>query len=292
MEEISFRAADGFELRGSLFKGTGHKPAVLLSSAAAVPETFYRHFAAFLVENGASHVLTYDYRGVAKSSADKKWRSRLNMKDWGALDLPAALQELSAHANGNRIVGIGHSFGGVALGLNDHSARFDRYATVASLSGYYRNTAEPLAVFARMNLVGVPLTFPLGRLPKWSGIGEALPGSIFRDWARWCRNRNFLFEDAKVPEARFFPTVRTPILSIGINDDPWGTPRAIGALMERFENSTIHEIWLSPEAGDKIGHIGFFRKHRADALWAPVANWLLQGDLPAGSCALHRPEAA
>jgi predicted alpha/beta hydrolase len=285
MQTIAFQADDGFPLAGTLFAGSGAGPAVLISSAAAVPDGFYRHFANRLLERGASHVLTYDYRGVARSAAPKAWRARLNMKDWGVLDMPAALDELKRVAEGKPIVGIGHSFGGVALGLSNRSAEFERYTTTASLSGYYRNTAQPLAVFAKMNFLGVPLTIPFGHLPRWAGIGEALPGSIFRDWARWCRNPNFLFADPKVPESRYFSSVRTPMLSIGINDDPWGTPRAVDGLLMHYANAPLHELWLSPDqtTGGAVGHMGFFRKHHAETLWPDVIDWLLEGKMPANA---------
>lgn len=199
------------------------------------------------------------------------------MKDWGTLDLPAALAALKHAAGAQSVVGVGHSFGGVALGLSNRSGDFERYTMLASLSGYYRNTAEPLAVFARMNLLGVPLTIPLGKLPKWGGLGEALPGSVFRDWARWCRNPNFLFADPKVPEARYFQEVRTPILSVGITDDVWGTRKAVDSLLIHYSNAAIRDLWLSPDQrSGPVGHLGFFRKQHETTLWPAVINWLLK----------------
>lgn len=294
MREIAFEAGDGFPLRGNLFTGSGGKPAILISSAAAVPDSFYRHFANRLIELGASHVLTYDYRGVAKSHVPAGWKTRLNMKDWGVLDMPAALDELKKVSSGQPIIGLGHSFGGVALGLSNRSAEFERYTTIASLNGYYRNTAEPFAVFAKMNLLGVPLTIPFGKLPKWAGIGEALPGSVFRDWARWCRNPNFLFSDPKVPEARYFQSVTTPVLGVGITDDVWGTPKAVDDLLQRFGNATVHELWLSPDQPviDPIGHLGFFRKHRVETLWPQVIGWMLDATLPDNAVARKNVQAA
>ncbi|MGH6860389.1 MAG: alpha/beta hydrolase family protein [Phyllobacterium sp.] len=292
--DIAFETEDGFPLRGTLLSGSGRGPAVLISSAAAVPDGFYRHFAGRLIEQGASRVLSYDYRGVARSVTPRRWKARLNMKDWGVLDMPAALDTLKRHAKGTSVVGIGHSFGGVALGLSNRSQDFQRYVTLASLSGYYRNTAEPLTVFARMNLLGVPLTLPFGRLPKWSGIGEALPGTVFRDWARWCRNPTFLFEDPKVPEARYFPAVRTPVLGIGITDDPWGTPRAVDLFLARLSNARISQLWLSPEKplAEPIGHLGFFRKQRAQTLWPPVIDWLLHDRMPEAATPRRQAQAA
>ncbi|NTS31557.1 alpha/beta fold hydrolase [Phyllobacterium sp. BT25] len=291
MKDIRFLAADGFPLHGHLYEGGGEGPAVLISSAAAVPDAIYRHFAAHLIDLGASKVLTYDYRGVARSEAPSHWKSRLNLKDWGVLDFPAAVDELRRLSGSRPMVGIGHSYGGVALGLSNRSASFERYALLASLSGYYRNTAQPCAMYAKMNLVGVPLTIPFGKLPKWGGLGEAVPGTIFRDWARWCRNPNFLFSDPAVPEAQNFQKVTIPLLSVGITDDVWGTPRAVESLLRRFDNaSVLHEMWYSPASSDgaPIGHLGFFRKHQANKLWPAVTDWLLNAKVPDG--AALRPE--
>ncbi len=294
MRHLVFEASDGFPLHGTLFEGKGEGPAVLMSPAAAVPGRFYRHFADRLILLGASKVLTYDYRGVAKSVQPKGWKARLNMKDWGTLDLPAALDTLKHIAGTRSLVGIGHSFGGVAIGLSNRSADFERYTMLASLSGYYRNTAEPLAVFAKMNLLGVPLTIPLGKLPKWGGLGEALPGSVFRDWARWCRNPNFLFADPKVPEAQYFQAVRTPILSVGITDDIWGTRKAVDNLLIHYTNAAIHELWLSPDqsAQGPVGHLGFFRKQHETTLWPDIIDWLLHGQVPEGATLRKEPQVA
>jgi predicted alpha/beta hydrolase len=282
LRDIVFEAADGFPLRGSLFEGTGDGPAILISSAAAVPDTIYRHFAGRLVELGASYVLTYDYRGVARSAVPRNWKARLNLKDWGVLDFPAALDELKRIAGPRPLVGIGHSYGGVALGLSNRASDFERYTMLASLSGYYRNTAQPCAMYAKMNLLGVPLTIPFGKLPRWGGLGEAVPGTIFRDWARWCRNPNFLFADPAVPEAKHFQSVAIPLLSVGITDDVWGTRRAVNDLLSRFGNAPVHEMWFSPgqSADAQIGHLGFFRKHQAGKLWPAVTNWLLHAKIP------------
>ena len=45
--------------------------------------------------------------------------------------------------------------------------------------------------------------------------------------ARWCRRRDFFFGDPAVPEAARFADVRLPLLSVGIEDDQWGTPAAV-----------------------------------------------------------------
>lgn len=278
--ELTAETDDGLSLSATLFEGEGQGPAVLVSAAAAVERRFYRAFATHLVEQGARAVLTYDYRGIgaaASTPAAKTFR----MKDWGVLDFPAALAALQAAAGPGPIVGIGHSFGGIALGLSGIAERFDRYCLVATMNGYFRRTAEPFSVFARMNLAGVPATRLFGHVPASVGLGTALAGPIFRDWARWCRRPDFLFSDPEVPEAAHFAAVRMPLMSIGLTDDRWGTREAVSAILEHFSAAAVSEVWLTPEAaGGPIGHMGFFRREMRETLWPEASGFLLRGELP------------
>ena len=281
--DLHFRTVDGVDLPATLFvdeDAAPNAPAILLSSAAAVERRFYRAFAEFLLEQGAGTVLTYDYRGLGPA-AGKPGARQHRMKEWGTHDFPAALDALERETDATEIIGIGHSFGGLAIGLSGVSDRFRRYAMVASLNGYYRRTREPLRVFARMNFAGVPATYLLGRVPASMGLGTALAGPIFRDWARWCRRESFFFDDPAVAESARFADVRLPLLSIGIADDPWGTPAAVSALLQRFPNADLTERWLTAPAGQRaIGHSGFFRRNLKSSLWRPVSAFLVAGTVP------------
>lgn len=276
--EITIPSSDGFPLAGTLFEGDGDKPLVLISSATAVPRGLYAGFARALVQTGAPAALIYDYRGTGGSVRPPVWKKRINMKDWALLDLPAAAEALDAVRPGYAMVGVGQSFGGQALGLCGISGRFRRYGMVATMSGYLRNLDDRNAWF-RMNGIGLPISLLFRDTPRWLGIGEPIPGSVFRDWARWCRHPDYFFGDRSLPETARYANVRTPILAIGLTDDPWGTPRAVAALMRRYENAPVEQRWLSPEnaGGQPIGHLGFFRSRFADTLWPQFIDWLLDG---------------
>ena len=291
--EVVIDTADGVALPATIFTHNPSRadaltidataPAVLVSAAAAVERRFYRSFAEHLIERGARMVLTYDYRGIGAAARSKQARS-FHMKQWGTLDFPAALRALETEAGPGPIVAIGHSFGGIALGLSGASQRITRAVMVASLNGWYRRTAEPLSVFLRMNLAGVPLARFTGYIPRAIGFGTELAGPIFVDWARWCRHRDFLFSDPDVPESARFADVRLPLLSIGLDDDPWGTPAAVGALLQRFENAELAHMFLTAkQAGRRIGHTGFFRREMRDTLWPPAVRFVLDGVLPANA---------
>lgn len=276
--DIAFRANDGFPLAGTLFEGDGDGPLVLISSATAVPRGLYAAFATAIVKAGARAALIYDYRGTGGSVRPRGWKARIGMKDWALLDLPAAARALDRTAPGHSMVGIGQSFGGQALGLCGISNRFVRYGMVATMSGYWRGLDDRLAG-PRMFLLGVPISFLFRDVPRRLGVGEPIPSSVFRDWARWCSMPDYFFDDPSVPETSRYREVTTPILTLGLTDDRWGTKRAVAALMRHYENATIEERWLSPQdaGGRKIGHLGFFRSRFSGSLWPPFIAWLLAG---------------
>lgn len=275
---VQFAAADGFPLGGTLFSGAGDGPLVLVSSATAVPQAFYAGFAGALVAGGARAVLTYDYRGTGASPRPEGWDHRIGYKDWALMDFPAALDTLQAAAPGHPVAGVGQSYGGHALGLSGTSERFLRYAMVATMTAYFGLLDDRLA-WARMNLVGVPASLLYRGTPRWLGIGAPIPSSCFRDWARWCRMRNYFFDDPGLPETARFAEVRTPILMIGLTDDRWATPRGVADFAARHPNARVEQRWLSPtDAGGAIGHLGFFRSRFSQTLWPPLIRWLITGE--------------
>jgi predicted alpha/beta hydrolase len=279
VQAIRIGTDDGFVLGGTLFEGSGRGPVVLISSATAVPQRLYAGFASLLVASGARAVLTYDYRGTGASPRPSEWNKRLNYKDWALLDFPAAARALASTAPDHLMVGLGQSFGGQAFGLSGIAHWFERYAMVATMSGHWR-LLDDRTVWAKMNLLGVPVSLLTAELPGWLGIGEPMPSSCFRDWARWCRMKNYFFDDPDLPETSRFAEARTPILSIGLTDDPWATPRAVDDLLSRYKNAPREQRWISPAqaGGSKIGHLGFFRSRFAYTLWPELAAWLLHAE--------------
>lgn len=277
--DITFLTDDGFPLAGTLFEGDGDGPLMLISSATAVPRGLYAAFATAAVQSGARAVLIYDYRGTGGSRRPAGWTARIGMKDWALLDLPAAARALDKAAPGHEMVGVGQSYGGQALGLCGMAERFSRYGMVATMSGYWRGLDDRFAG-PRMFLVGVPLSFLFRDMPRRLGIGEPIPSTVFRDWARWCRKPGYFFDDPSVPETSRYRDVTTPILALGMTDDVWGTERAVGSLIRRYERAPLVERWLSPQdaGGHRIGHLGFFRSRFATTLWPQFIAWLLTGE--------------
>ena len=275
--DIRFSAADGFPLEGTLTSGTGNGPCVLISSAAAVPRGYYQRFAETLVrEYGFRAALTYDYRGTGGSRPKGVNGRRIRMLDWGRKDFPAALDALKAAHPDLPVTGIGHSYGGLALGLSGRQAEFGRYVMVSTISGYFRATREPLKILLAMSLVGMPYGMVTGTTPHWLGLGMDIPGGVFRDWARWCRKPDFFFSDPTFDIPAAYAETTTPILAIGASDDPWGTVAAQQGAFKYYSNAPITYLWQDPEeAGGPIGHIGYFRPRFKTTLWPAALEWLM-----------------
>ncbi len=273
--QVFFASEDGFPLSGTLFEGTGDGPLLLISSATAVPRGLYAGFAAAAVAAGARSALIYDYRGTGGSRPPAGWRKRIGMRDWALLDFPAAVAALDAVASNHPMVGVGQSFGGQALGLSGAARRFERYAMVATMSGYFGGLDDPKAKRLMLG-VGVPVSLAFGHTPRWLGIGEPIPGTVFREWARWCSMPNYFFDDPTLTETSRYADVRLPILALGLADDVWGTPRAVASLMRRYSSAAIEERWISPsDAGGPVGHLGYFRSRFAATLWPDLIGWLV-----------------
>lgn len=277
--DVRFSADDGFELGGTLFEGSGSGPSVLISSATAVPKELYASFAAAVVEAGARAALIYDYRGTGASPAPKDWKPAIRMRDWGLHDMPAAVAALDRLAPGAEMVGVGQSFAGQGLGISGVANRFTRHALVAALSGYFKNLDDRKARWL-MRGVGVPVASVSAMTPRWLGVGEPIPGTVFREWAKWCGMRDYFFDDASLPETSRFADVKIRLLSIGLTDDRWGTRRAVEGLMNHYTAAKVEKHWIGTGdvAGQPIGHLGFFRSRFSETLWPPLTRWLLTGE--------------
>lgn len=281
--DVAFDAADGWTLHGTLRtddEDTGEAPTVLISSAAAVPQTYYANFARALVEAGAKAVLTYDYRGIAASRGNPdNWR-KLSMTDWALLDFPAAATLLRESKPGAPMVGLGHSFGGQALGLSGVDGEFTRYATIATMSGYWRGLDTPWSVWFQTQVFGRAVASILGHVPEAVSPGTTMPGGVFLDWARWINSPDYFFSDPRLPQTERFAQVTLPFLSIGLTDDPWGTRRAVDNFMERYTNADLRQIWIEPGHTGKIGHLGYFSRRHSQVLWPELMDFLLRGLWP------------
>jgi predicted alpha/beta hydrolase len=268
-------AADGMRLVGTHYPARGAKraPAVVIAGATGVRQRYYARFAAWLAGQGVD-VLTFDYRGIGDSLDGDIGDSPARMRDWGALDLAAAL-DWTADALGARAVGVvGHSAGGQLVGLLPDVRRVAAVVTVGSQSGDFRLWPAPARWRMALLWYGlVPgVTRAAGFLPGRLGVGESLPAGVALEWARWCRTRGYFDGDASVDVRTRLGEVRAPLLGYSFDDDPYAPPAAVDALLSLYANADVRRRKVGASA--RLGHFGFFRSRARERYWTEVRDFL------------------
>jgi predicted alpha/beta hydrolase len=249
---------------------------VLLAGATAVPQRFYARFAAYLAGAGL-RVVTYDYRGVGDSRPRSLRGYAATMTQWAELDTRAACAWVRATWPGSPLALVGHSFGGQLLGLIDdlHDVTGALFVAVQlPWVGHF----SPL-IRARMQLIWrvlVPaLNATFGYLPGRAGLGEDLPSGVVREWGQWCLQRGYLL-DSRPDAAARFARFRRPVALYSFTDDRIA-PRPALAQLERVLSGAdvVRRRFHPSELGvEEVGHVGFFRPHVKDTLWAEARDYL------------------
>jgi predicted alpha/beta hydrolase len=280
-EDLEIRAADGFELAATAFEAAGPsaRPPVVVLSATGVPRAYYARFAAFLAGEGFP-ALTLDYRGISGSRPASLRSLSARMQDWAELDAAAAIELAGARWCAERVLIVGHSFGGQAVGLVPRPERIGGALLVAAQSGYWghwRGAARP-GMWLLWHAVIPILSRAFGWFPsRRLGLGEDLPSGVARQWAAWGRRPGYVIDG--LPSAReSFARVRAPIRSISFGDDAFAPRAAVDALAAFYSGAAVERVHLQPfDLGVRsVGHFGYFRESFSDSLWRDAQRFLLE----------------
>lgn len=269
--------ADGLTLGATVFEPEGPaRSAVVVLGATGVPHAYYRRFAAYLARHGHL-VLTFDWRGIGASRSGPLAKDLATMSQWGSADAAAAMAWLAVNARGLPWLGVGHSFGGQALGLSDALADLSGVLTVGAQLGYFGHWPAPQrwGLAALWHGVVPAATAAWGYFPGWLGSGEDLPSGVAREWARWCSSPRYLMDHVADGEARF---ARFPgqVEVWGFTDDAYGPIPAVRAFKEALPAGRSHLRIIAPaDVGVRsIGHFGMFRPTFEDTLWPRARDFL------------------
>ncbi len=293
-EPVSIRAADGFTIKGFLWRRPGpalpDTPVVIINAANSVRCRYYSRFASFLFRNGFD-VITYDYRGIGESRPATFKGFDAGWIDWGGLDFDAVVR-FAADAFPRRPIDVAaHSVGGFLIGFAESNRLIRRVFTMGAQYAYWRDYAPEgrAGMFAKWH-VAMPLaTLLFGYFPgKRFGWLEDTPKGVVRDWAR-SRPR---FEDvpgsswaARYPDRRAildrFAAVTAPTLAVSVTDDEFGTVPAIERLLGYYTGSARTHLRISPDSiGEpSIGHFPFFNSRFEEKLWHIPLKWLRSGNV-------------
>ena len=277
-ETVDFQVetADGCSVAATLYEAVGSDTAVLVNSATGVPRRFYRRFAEHLRDYGWT-VVTYDYRGIGDSAPASLRGFKASMRDWAFLDMTAMVAWVHQHLAPRRLFAVGHSFGGQALGMIENASSIDAMVGVSAQSGYWgaQGGSEPAKVRFIVT-VAIPLLARIaGYFPwSWFGAGEDLPKGVALEWARWCRDPDYLLGDSGLPLERF-GTFDAPVLAYSIDDDDWGTARSVDEMMRAYPNVTRRHLRPGDFDLERLQHMGFFRDG-SQVIWQETLDWLDQ----------------
>ncbi|WP_454852474.1 alpha/beta hydrolase family protein [Promicromonospora soli] len=275
--DVQIPVAEGQQVTGGLWLPEGEvRGAVVVHSATATPQRFYRSFAAFLAGNGFA-TLTYDYRGLGRSGDPREHRS-LRMRDWMAQDVPAVAAWARARLSEMPHFAVGHSVGGHALALGYGTDGLSGFAMVSSHAGVTAAIDDRSERF-RVGMffaLAPTLSKVLGYAPsRLAGFGEDIPAGVVQDWAPWTRRTDYFFEDPTMQAAERMRRVRIPVLAIGAADDPWATPAQIDAITGRLVSAPLERRTYSPDGigADRVGHHGLLRRGVGEPVWTEIVEW-------------------
>ncbi len=249
---------------------------IVIAGGTGIPQRFYARYAAHLRAFGFRAV-TFDHAGVGASKATP---ARDGMRGWArdAEDVVRwARTSATKTAKEKRLVYVGHSFGGQALGLMpDADALVDAAVLVGAQSGWYGHwpPSSRLQMAALWHGVVPALVGLFGRLPGWVFTGEDLPAPVAREWARWCRTPGYV-TGALPADALCFSRYRGELLAFAFTDDDYAPASAVDELLSWYRNAAVEKRTRHPaRVGVRaIGHLGFFRRTHA-ALWDESVEWI------------------
>lgn len=273
---VAFKAADGAELVGRLYRPEGRAfAAVVLNSATGVPQGFYAHFARWLAAERGMACLTYDYRGLGRSVAGPIRRHKADMIDWGIADQQAARRAMRREVPGTQLWVIGHSLGAMLLPHQTEMDDVARVIGVASGMVHYTDHPWPYRATALAFWFGVgPLaTAVCGFMPaKRLGFGEDLPSGVYWQWRKWCTSREFYDADLgdRLPPPNW--TASAPVRLIAFSDDDLIPPGCVRRLADVYGPAAKQDILDPADYGlASIGHLSAFSR-RNRAIWPALLD--------------------
>ena len=251
------------------FESTGAaRASVVIGCAIGVPQRYYQDFAAWLAGQGLE-VFTFDWRDQGESLAGALRGKRPMLQNW-VRDYEMVIAHAKAALPERPLYLVGHSLGAQTPGLFAHPERVDGMLAVAAGSGYWRVNAPQLRrrILPFWYLVMPVATWWAGYFPgaRLGMVGD-LPASIAWQWRRWCLHPQYGMgaENARDAYAR----VRFPIHLLRMMDDEMMSEQGNADLLAMYANAphTIEQLGPQDTAGQRIGHLGFFKPRFEATLW-------------------------
>ncbi|MGN6186257.1 MAG: alpha/beta fold hydrolase [Thermoanaerobaculia bacterium] len=148
-EVLTLTASDGYALNARLLLPDSPPTRTLaMNPALGVPKEFYRRFCERATELGYAALL-YDYRGIGGSRRGSLRGFNATFRDYGILDIAAAIEFLTSRFPDLPLHAVGHSAGGQLLGLAHNCKRISRATLIACSTGTLSLLPRPFRYLAR-----------------------------------------------------------------------------------------------------------------------------------------------
>lgn len=255
------------------YSPTAPRGTIIMAPAMAVPAGYYQHFCQWLSEQNW-RVLSFDYYGIGDSTGQPLKQLKTTISDWAQLDCQAVIAYARSVQPNGELVWFAHSIGGQLFGMIPNYHLVDRMITVATGSGYWRDTMPTLKYLSLGLWYGVvPWLVPmLGYFPgdKLGVIGN-VPGPAMQQWRRWCLHHDYIVGAEDLYQ--HYADVQTPITAYSFTDDEMLTQRNIDHLHDFYCNAPQQRHIVTPAQFelDKIGHFGVFRR-QYQPIWPQLFN--------------------
>ena len=277
-QKVKIPATDGYELSAHVFQAAENgKGCVIIGSATAANQAYYKYFARFLKENGY-HAITFDYRGIGESLHGDIKTFKGSLLDWGTKDLAGVLRWAESNFGARDLLLVGHSVAGQLFPLTGEHHKVKAAYFVGSQMAYHGHWSgkEKLFVLLFWHLIIPFCTRFFGYLPAWAlGGGEHLPADIVRDWQAFGLHPHGILEDDPLRRSKF-ASVQTATKFVALKDDRLlAPPKSVEALKNNYGGEVTDLKILDPKEvqAESISHFGFFRRKFKDQLWGDVLDW-------------------
>ena len=271
----TIRTKDGNNISARIYRPSEDVDKVIVIAASAdVTQSFYKDFAAYLLENKMA-VITFDFRGVGASAPKELKGFEATLENWAQQDLDAILRHTKNLFPKQELILIGHGVGGEIIGLAPASQFVSRIILVncALSCTRLRHWTDRIGMTTMKKFMKLS-SWAFGYFPgKNFGILNNLPKGVLSEWINWCDNPNGLFDDLPDYNYRKF---QVPLLALSFSDDWRSQEAGVKALLQHFVSASIQHRHINPQqAGFKsIGHSGFFRLNSKEKLWPLLLNWV------------------
>lgn len=273
MKSFQIETSDKFLIAVTSFgENNSTNKIIVISSAIGVPQKFYTKFATYLANKGYL-VFTYDYRGIGQSKPKSFKGFQAEFIDWADKDFMAISQYIEEMYPNHQKYLIGHSMGGIMLGLSRAFRVYEKFVTIGSQFGYIENfhDKDKLKIKTFFKVM-IPLLTPIyGYFPSQKvNMGEPLPKGIAYNWKSIILGKDSILGYANQTQ-NFYTEIKQPMLIISLEDDYIAPPKTVDLFATKvMVNAKKTRLNLVPkDYGLKfIGHMDFFREKNKNELWS------------------------